>query len=162
MRAREGRIDVKKGLIWAGIGVGILFLAAIGLAIWFSFEGWWPVVVDIVICVTAIISLLVLILLAAAVFYLTITLLGVKRELMPVLDSLKSTSQTVSETARVAGDLGVAPTVRTASVLVGAAEAAGVILGRGQVQTRARKRAQRRQEVERELLARGELNGHRG
>lgn len=153
---------MKKALIWAGIGGVIVAAIAIGLLVWFSIAGWWPIVVDVVICITCVISLAVLVLLAAAVFYLTITLLGVKRELMPVLDSLKSTSQTVSETARVAGDLGVAPTVRTASVLVGAAEAAGVILGRGQVRTRARKRAQRRQEVERELLARGELNGHRG
>jgi hypothetical protein len=143
--------------------IGLLVTAVtIGLIVWFSVAGWWPIVVLVVICLTCVVSLLVMGLLAAAVFYLTVTLIGVKRELTPILESLKATTQTVSETARVTSDLGVAPTVRTASVLVGAAEAASVILGRGHVRTRALKRAQRRQEVERELLARGELNGRRG
>ena len=146
---------------WIPIGIGVVVLGMIGLAIWFSFEGWWPVVRDIVIVATALLSLILLACLGFAVLYLTTTILSVKRELTPVLESLKSTSQSVSETARVASDLGVAPTVRTASVLVGAAEAASVILGRGHVRSRAQKRAQRRQEVERELTARGELDGHR-
>lgn len=146
---------------WIPIVVGVVVLGMIGLAIWFSFEGWWSVVRDIVIVATALLSLILLACLGLAVLYLTTTILSVKRELTPVLESLKSTSQSVSETARVASDLGVAPTVRTASVLVGAAEAASVILGRGHVRSRAQKRAQRRQEVERELTARGELDGHR-
>ncbi len=146
---------------WIGIGIGVFALIVIGLAVWFSFMGWWPVVRDIVIVATALISLLLLGFLGLAVIYLTVTILNVKRELTPVLESLKATSQSVSDTARVASDLGVAPTVRTASVLVGAAEAAGILLGRGHVRSRAQKRAQRRQEVERELMARGELNGHR-
>lgn len=146
---------------WIPIGIGVVVLGMIGLAIWFSFEGWWPVVRDIVIVATALLSLILLACLGFAVLYLTTTILSVKRELTPVLESLKSTSQSVSETARVASDLGVAPTVRTASVLVGAAEAASVILGRGHVRSRAQKRAQRRQEVERELTARGEFDGHR-
>ncbi len=146
---------------WIPIVVGGVVLGMIGLAIWFSFEGWWPVVRDIVIVATALLSLILLACLGLAVLYLTTTILSVKRELTPVLESLKSTSQSVSETARVASDLGVAPTVRTASVLVGAAEAASVILGRGHVRSRAQKRAQRRQEVERELTARGEFDGHR-
>jgi hypothetical protein len=130
-------------------------------AVFFSVNGLWPVVRDVVIVVTALLSLILLAFLGLAVLYLTTTILSVKRELTPVLESLKSTSQSVSDTARVASDLGVAPTVRTASVLVGAAEAASIILGRGHVRTRAQKRAQRRQEVERELVARGELNGNR-
>jgi hypothetical protein len=52
--------------------------------------------------------------------------------------------------------------VRTASVLVGAVETASAVLGRGRVRTRAQKRAQRKAEVERELVARGDLNGFGG
>jgi hypothetical protein len=141
---------------------GIFGLALVVFLIWlFSVAGLWPVVRDIVIVATALLSLILLAGLGLAVLYLTATILSVRRELTPVLESLKSTSQSVSETARVASDLGVAPTVRTASVLVGAAEAASVILGRGHVRSRAQKRAQRRQEVERELTARGELDGQR-
>lgn len=140
--------------------VGVLLV--IGLLVWFSIAGWWPIVRDIVIVLTCAVSLLMLGLLGATIFYLTITLLAIKRELTPVLEELRSTSHSVRETARVASDLGVAPTVRTASVLVGAVEAASAILGRGRVRTRAQKRARRKVEVERELLARGELDGHSG
>ncbi len=146
---------------WLPIVAAVIVLAVVGGAVLISITGQWPVVRDIVIVLTAVFSLLLLAFLGLAVIYLTMTILNVKRELTPVLESLKATTQSVSETARVASDLGVAPTVRTASVLVGAAEAASVILGRGQVRARAQKRAQRRLEVERELIARGELNGHR-
>lgn len=145
-------------LIGGAAAAVIIGIAAIVL---FSVLGWWPAVRDIMIVIAALVSILLLAFLGAAVFYLTVTILEVKRELTPVLESLKSTTQTVSETAKVASDLGVAPTVRTASVLVGAAETAAVILGGGHVRARAKKRAQRRQEVERELVARGELNGYR-
>jgi len=55
----------------------------------------------------------------------------------------------------------VAPAVRTASVLAGAGEVAAVVLGRGHANKRAERRQKRRQEIERELAARGELDGHR-
>ena len=142
-------------------GAVVAFAIIVAAIVLISVAGAWPIVLDIVLIITALISLAVLVLLAAAVFYLATTLLDVKRELTPVLESLQSTTQTVSATAKVASDLGVGPTVRTASVLVGAAEAATVILGRGHVRARAQKRAQRREEVARELMARGELNGSR-
>jgi hypothetical protein len=142
------------------IGIAVLaIVAVIACLVVFSVFGLWPVVVDIAIVVTCVISLALLAFLGAAVFYLTVTLLNIKRELTPVLESLRSTTHAVRETARVASDLGVAPTVRTASVLVGAVETASAVLGRGRVKTRAQKRAQRKSEVQRELLARGELNG---
>ena len=153
---------MKRYLPWLIAGAVVGVLIAVGLLVWFSVAGWWPIVLDITIIVTCIVSLLMIGFLGAAVFYLAITLLRVKREMMPVLESLRHTSQAVSDTARVASDLGVAPTVRTASVLVGAAEAAALVLGRGHARTRQQRRQQRRQEVERELQARGELNGHRG
>ncbi|HEY7833185.1 MAG TPA: hypothetical protein VIG30_06420 [Ktedonobacterales bacterium] len=148
---------------WIAGAVGVVVLAIVGFFIWlFSVNGLWPVVLDITIIVTCIVSLLLMGFLGMAIFYLAVTLLRVKRELTPVLESLRDTTQAVSDTARVASGLGVAPTVRTASVLVGAAETAALVLGRGQARTRAQRRQQRRQEVERELQARGEFNGHRG
>lgn len=147
---------------WLIVGGVLAVLIAVGLLVWFSVAGWWPIVLDITIIVTCIVSLLLMGFLGAAVFYLAITILRVKREMTPVLESLRDTTQTVSDTARAASSLGVAPTVRTASVLVGAAEAASFVLGRGQARTRAQRRQQRKREVERELQARGELNGHRG
>jgi cytochrome bd-type quinol oxidase subunit 1 len=146
---------------WLPILGGGAVVVVIVFAILFSIWGVWPVVRDIVIVATALISLLLLGFLGFALMNLAITIRNVKRELTPVLEALQATSQSVSDTARVASDLGVAPTVRTASVLVGVAEAAGILLGRGHARSRAQKRAQRRQEVERELTARGELNGHR-
>lgn len=142
-----------------GIAAAI-FIIMVALIVVFSIFGLWPVVRDVVIVLTALISVLAIVFLAAAVFYLSMTMLNIKRELTPVLESLKTTSETVSKTARVAGDLGVAPTVRTASVLMGAVETASIVLRQGHVRTRAQKRAQRRTEVERELMARGELNGN--
>lgn len=153
---------MKQILPWLIASAVLAMLIAVGALVVFSIFGLWPIVLDITIVVTCVISLLMIGFLGAAVFYLAITLLRVKREMMPVLESLRETSQAVSDTARVATDLGVAPTVRTASALVGAAEAAALVFGRGQARTRQQRRQQRRQAVERELQARGELNGHRG
>src|SRR5262245_11008202 len=160
-RARKERA-VNRKIGWIAGGVGIVLLAIAGFLAWlFSANGLWPVVLDITIIVTCIVSVLLMAFLGAALIFLALTLLRVKRELTPVLESRRDTTQAVSDTARGASTLGVAPAVRTASILVGAAEAATFVLGRGQARTRAQRRQQRRQEVERELRAGGELNGHR-
>jgi hypothetical protein len=144
------------------IGAAIaLPLIAIGIIVWFSIAGWWPTVVDIVLVFTALVSAFMLLALVAAVFFLTRTVLQAKDELMPVLESLKTTSTAVRETAKTAGAFGVNPAVRTASVLAGAGEVAAVVLGKGHAHKRAEKRQKRRQEIERELAARGDLNGYR-
>lgn len=144
------------------IGAAIaLPLIVIGIIVWFSIAGWWPTVVDIVLVFTALVSAFMLLALVAAVFFLTRTVLQAKDELMPVLESLKTTSTAVRETAKTAGAFGVNPAVRTASVLAGAGEVAAVVLGKGHAHKRAEKRQKRRQEIERELAARGELNGYR-
>ena len=150
---------MKKALPFIIGGAVVAVLIAIGLLVWFSIAGWWPVVVDVVIVLTCIVSLALMAFVGAAVVYLTVTLLTIKKELTPVLESLKGTTQAVRDTARVTSDLGLAPSVRTASVLVGALETTSAVLGRGRTRSRAEKRARRRLEVERELVARGELNG---
>ena len=142
------------------IGAAGAVVVALIFAVIATIFGWWPVVLDIVLVITALVSLGLLGALTYAVFSLTRTVLKIRDEMMPVLDSLKETSSTVRETARAASAFGVEPAIRTASAVLGAGEIASVVLGRGQARSRAEKRQRRRQEIEREL-ARSELNGHR-
>ncbi|HLJ80999.1 MAG TPA: hypothetical protein VKT52_05895 [Ktedonobacterales bacterium] len=151
---------MRKAMPYVIGGAVAALIIAIGLIVWFTIAGAWPVVVDIVLVFTALTGAAVVLALAVAVFFLTRTVLQVRDEVMPVLESLKSTSSAVRETAKTAGAFGVNPAVRTASMLAGAGEIAAVVLGRGHVQKRAEKRQKRRQEIERELAAKGELNGH--
>jgi len=158
----------KKNLIIAGGAVAaIIIIAFVVVATLFS---WWPVVVDITLVVAALTSLALLSALIYAVLSLTRTVLRIRDELIPTLESLKTTTATVRETARTASSFGVQPAVRTASAVLGASEIASVILGRGQARSRSEKRQRRRQELEREMV-REELeetgltleahNGHR-
>ena len=148
---------LKPMLIGAAIAIPLIIIA---LIVWFSIAGWWPTVLDIVLFIVVLISALMLLALTAAVFFLARTALEIKNELVPVLDSLKTTSTAVRETAKTAGAFGVSPAVRTASVLAGAGEVAAVVLGKGHAQKRAEKRQKRRHEIERELAAKGELDGY--
>ena len=147
----------------------VAVIAVIAFAVVATIFGWWPVVVDITLVVAALASLVLLSALIYAVLSLTRTVLRIRDELMPTLESLKSTSATVRETARTASSFGVQPAVRTASAVLGAGEIASVILGRGQARSRSEKRQRRRQELEREMereeIAQTELsleahNGH--
>lgn len=149
---------------WMPYAIGLavaLPVVAIGIIVWFTIAGFWPTVVDIVLVFTALVSAVMLLALIVAIFYLTRTVLQAKDEIMPVLESLKSTSTAVRETAKTAGAFGVNPAVRTASVLAGAGEVAAVVLGRGHANKRAERRQKRRAEIERELATRGELDGYR-
>jgi hypothetical protein len=148
---------VKKIAIGGGIAV-LLIIAFIVVATIF---GWWPVVVDIVLVLTALVSMLLLAALIFAVLRLTRTAIDIKNEVMPVLQSLKTTSSAAREAAKTATAFGVDPAVRPAGVLVGAGEVASVILGKGEAKKRAEKRQRRRIEIERELARRGELDGYR-
>ena len=142
----------------AGIAAVILLIAFFVLATIF---GWWPVVLDIVLVVAAVLSGVLLGALVYAVFKLTRTVLEIRDEVMPVLNSLQTTSNAAREAAKTATAFGVDPAVRTASMIAGAGQVASVVLGRGQVVKRSEQRQRRRAEIERELAARGELNGYR-
>jgi hypothetical protein len=146
---------------WLIAAATALVIIGLGLIVLFTVNGWWGTVVDIVLVFTALLSAVLLGALTLAVYFLTRTALQIKAEVMPVLESLKSTSSAVRETAKTAGAFGVSPAVRTASLLAGAGEVASVVLGKGHANKRAEKRQKRRQEIERELAARGELNGYR-
>lgn len=144
------------------IGGAILaVVVAIALVVWFSLAGWWPIVVDVVLAFTALASMLMLLALTAAVYFFIRMLREMRAEITPVLESLKATSNTVRATASTASTFGVRPAVRTASLVVGASEVASVVLGRGRARKRADQRQRRRIEIEHELAAKGELDGHR-
>jgi hypothetical protein len=138
-----------KNLIIAIAVVATLLI--IGFVVVATLFSWWPVVVDITLVVAAVASLILLSALIYAVLSLTRTVLRIRNEIMPALDSLKSTASTVRETARTASSFGVQPAVRTASAVLGGGQIASVILGRGQARSRSEKRQRRRQELEREM-----------
>jgi len=145
-------------IIAGAIAATLIILAFVVLATIF---GWWPVVVDIVLVLTALLSLILLGALTYATIFLIRTIQGTRDEIMPVLESLKATTSTVQATAQAASSFGVAPTVRTASFVVGAGEIASTILGRGRPRKRAEKRQQRRKEIEREMAAGGNSDDKR-
>src|SRR5258706_10535904 len=129
---------------WIVVGAISLVVVGIALMIWFTVEGWWPVVVDIVLVITCLVSAVMLGALTFAVFELTRTVQDVRAELIPVLDSLKGTSTAVRETAKTAGAFGVAPAVRTARVLARPGEGPARLLGPGHANKRAQRRPKRR------------------
>jgi hypothetical protein len=137
--------------------IGAIVLAALIIAfvVFATILSWWPVVVDIVLVLTALLSLLMLGALTYATVVLIRTIQGTRDEIMPVLESLKATTSTVQATAQAASAFGVAPSVRTASFVIGAGEIASAILGRGRPRKRSEKRQQRRKEIEREMAAGG-------
>jgi len=133
------------------IGAVVFVVIALAFAVGATIFGWWPIVVDITLVITALASLVLLSFLIYATLSLTRTVLRIRDELIPTLEALKSTSATVRETAKTASSFGVNPAVRTASAVLGATGVANVILGRGEARSRAERRQRRRQELEREL-----------
>ena len=139
------------------VGGLIALIVGVGLIVLFSILGIWPQVRDVTLVVLAVATFATLGILSYAIFVLVSLGLQIKKEITPVLDSLRDTTDTVRETAKVASDLTVTPGVRAASMLLGATQVAGVFFGVGRARKRAEKRAQRR----RELAAKGELNEYR-
>ena len=74
----------KKNLIIAAAVVATLII--IGFVVVATMFSWWPVVVDITLCVAALASLILLSALIYAVFSLTRTALRIRDELMPMLN----------------------------------------------------------------------------
>ncbi len=139
------------------VGGVVALIIAVGLIWTVSYFDVWPQVRDAFLVALAVATFAALGLLSYAVFVLVSLGLQIKKEITPVLDSLRDTTDTVRETAKVASDLTVTPGVRAASMLLGATQVAGVFFGVGRARKRAEKRAQRR----RELAAKGELNEYR-
>ncbi len=139
------------------LGAVVFLVIIVGLVVLFSILGIWPQVRDVALVIVAVATFGALGLLSYAAFVLISLALQVKKELTPVLDSLRDTTDTVRETAKVTSELTVTPGVRVASTVLGAAQVAGVLFGTGRARKRAEKRAQRR----REMAAKGEINDYR-
>jgi len=150
---------MKRNLI---IGGGVAAVIVIGLLVWlFSAKGWWPAILDIVMIIAVLINIALIVALIIAVRTLVTTVLQVKAEVMPLLQNAKTTSSAVREGAKTASAFGVDPAVRTVGLLAGAGQVATVLLGKGEAQKRSERRQKRRQEIERELAAKGQLDGTR-
>ena len=80
-------------------GAIVLAIFIIAFVVVATIFGWWPVVVDIVLVVTALLSLIMLGALTYATVVLIRTIQGTRDEIMPVLESLKATTSTVQATA---------------------------------------------------------------
>jgi hypothetical protein len=144
------------------IGGAIAVVVIIGLLIWwFSAEGWWPAVLDIVMIFAVLVFIVLIVALIIAVLSLARTVVQVKNELLPLLHNAKTTTSAVREGAKTASAFGVDPAVRTVGLLAGAGQVASVLFGRGEAHKRADRRQKRRQQIERELAAKGELDGYR-
>ncbi len=143
METRDDRLR-RIGLIAGGI---VAFGLVIWLLLWISFNGLWPEVRDITVVVLAVVTMAPLLALAYAVLELTRTARTIKNELLPVLEELKETTQTVRQTAKIATDFTVKPAVRTAGFVVGFSQAASVILGQGHARHRREERLRRAAEA---------------
>ena len=139
------------------VGGLVALIVGVGLIVLFSILGIWPQVRDVTLVVLAVATFATLGVLSYAIFVLVSLGLQIKKEITPVLDSLRDTTDTVRETAKVASDLTVTPGVRAASLILGATQVAGIFFGVGRARKRAEKRAQRRKD----LAAKGELNEYR-
>ena len=149
---------MKRMLIIGGVALGVVVIV---LAVLFSLLGWWPAVLDVVMIVAVLIFIALIVALIIAVRSLVSTVLQVKSEVMPLLQNAKTTTSAVREGAKTASAFGVDPAVRTVGLLAGAGQVASVLLGKGEAQKRSERRQKRRQEIERELAARGQLDGNR-
>lgn len=148
-----------------GIILAILLVAGLVLA---GITGHLLDVLYITLIILAFISLLATALLIYAVVLLTQTILLVRDEMKPLLESVmetvsvaKETAEVVKETAQHAGqtagtlastarltrEYAVAPTVRAAALVLAGREMTRIFLGKGHTRTRAEERRRRQEEL---------------
>ena len=139
--------DRRTSIILGIAGVVVVGLL-IWLVLWLSFNGLWPIARDIALVLLAVVTMIPLLALAYAVLQLARTAAALRAELMPLLTELRETTKSVAETAKVATEFTVKPTVRTTSFLVGFQQATSVILGRGQAQKTADRKRRTREAAE--------------
>jgi hypothetical protein len=143
-RARRRQLYIYIG---AGIVAVVLILA---FAILATIFGWWPVVLDIVLVLVVLLNGVLLTFLTLAVINFMRTIREMRSEIMPVILSLRDTTTTVRETAKTASSYAVNPVARTASLVLGAAGVAGIVIGPGKTRRRAQERQKRREEIEKQ------------
>jgi uncharacterized membrane protein YraQ (UPF0718 family) len=155
-RAQQRRMRL---YIIIGVAAAVLILA---FAVVATIFGWWPVVLDIVLVLVVILNGVLLAFLTLAVINFMRTIREVRAEITPVIASLADTTTTVRATAKTTSAFGVNPVVRTASMVVGAAGVAGIVIGPGKTRKRAQERQKRREEIEKEMAERSEKEAQQG
>jgi len=155
-RAQQRRMRL---YIIIGIAAAVLILA---FAVVATIFGWWPVVLDIVLVLVVILNGVLLAFLTLAVINFMRTIREVRAEITPVIASLADTTTTVRATAKTTSAFGVNPVLRTASMVVGAAGVAGIVIGPGKTRRRAQERQKRREEIEKEMAERSEKEAQQG
>ena len=112
--------------------------------------GWWPVVLDIVLVLVVLLNGVLLTFLTLAVINFMRTIREMRAEITPVILSLRDTTTTVRETAKTTSSYAINPVARTASLVIGAAGVAGIVIGPGRTRRRAQERQKRREEIEKQ------------
>jgi hypothetical protein len=143
-RAQQRRLRL---YIIIGIAAAVLILA---FAVAATIFGWWPVVLDIVLVLVVLLNGVLLTFLTLAVINFMRTIREMRAEIMPVVLSLRDTTTTVRETAKTASSYAVNPVARTASLVLGTAGVAGIVIGPGKTRRRAQERQKRREEIEKQ------------
>jgi hypothetical protein len=145
----EERARRRQMYIYIGVGI-VAVVLILTFAILATIFGWWPVVLDIVLVLVVLLNGVLLTFLTLAVINFMRTIREVRDEVMPVILSLRDTTTTVRETAKTASSYAVNPVARTASLVLGAAGVAGIVIGPGKTRRRAQERQKRREEIEKQ------------
>ncbi len=137
-------LSTTKGKIIASV-IGIVLLVLLfWLIIWLSIHALWPTVRDIALILLALVSIIPVLALSYAVFQIGRTIKLLRQELAPLLEDLKETTRTVRDTAKIASEYTIKPTVKTAGTMIGVAQFLSVILGGGKTRKRANEARRKR------------------
>jgi hypothetical protein len=145
----EERAARRRMYLYIGAGIaGLVIILA--FAVVATIFGWWPVILDIVLVLVVLLNGVLLTFLTLAVINFMRTIREMRAEITPVIASLRDTTTTVRETAKTTSSYAINPVARTASLVVGAAGVAGIVIGPGHARRRAQARQKRREEIEKQ------------
>jgi hypothetical protein len=145
----EERAARRRLYLYIGGGIAALVII-LAFAVVATIFGWWPVILDIVLVLVVLLNGVLLTFLTLAVINFMRTIREVRSEIMPVILSLRDTTTTVRETAKTTSSYAINPVARTASLMIGAAGVAGIVIGPGRTRRRAQERQKRREEIEKQ------------
>jgi len=149
--AEDEEERARRRQLYLYIGIGIVAVVLIlTFAILATIFGWWPVVLDIVLVLVVLLNGVLLTFLTLAVINFMRTIREMRAEITPVILSLRDTTTTVRETAKTTSSYAINPVARTASLVIGAAGVAGIVIGPGRTRRRAQQRQKRREEIEKQ------------
>jgi hypothetical protein len=145
----EERAERRRLYLYIGIGIAALVII-LAFAVVATIFGWWPVILDIVLVLVVLLNGVLLTFLTLAVINFMRTIREMRAEITPVIASLRDTTTTVRETAKTTSSYAINPVARTASLVVGAAGVAGIVIGPGRARRRSQERQKRREEIEKQ------------